>query len=118
MAAASLWFPTILASSRDRKDEDESKARTWRFVVLVFKVRKEGARHGGLESGRLEFHNGKLGFYLALHRTPDSRAQKNSIGSTLAICCRMVMKKTDLRLGSKLQEFVKSGCALGFEREF
>ena len=45
---------------------------------------------------------------------PTAGLREIAIGSALAICRRMVTKKTDLRLGRMLQEFVKSGCALGF----
>ena len=39
-----------------------------------------GTGHVRLESGRLEIHTGKFGFYLALHGTPNGRAQKSSHG--------------------------------------
>ena len=41
---------------------------------------RRGTGHVGLESGRHEIHTGKFGFHLALHGTPDGRAQKSSHG--------------------------------------
>jgi len=50
-----------------------------RLAVAKFRVEGETG-HGGLESGRFETHAGEFCLHLALHGTPDGRAQKSSHG--------------------------------------
>ena len=54
-----LGLLMVLAAFGNRNEEDESKARDWRLVALVLKVRAEG------ELGMLDLSPGNLRFILA-----------------------------------------------------
>ncbi len=95
MAAASLGLPAVSAVSGDREEDVESKARGWRFgLALVLKVRAEG------KLGMVDLSPGDLRFILASLASiwlciepPTAGLRRAVMRSTVAICCRTMMKK-------------------------
>ena len=80
VAAASLGLLTELAESGIRRARVDCERPAVRGTSVESTGRR-GTKHVGLESERLESRTGKFGFHLALHGTPDNRAQRTVMGS-------------------------------------
>jgi hypothetical protein len=78
----------ILAESGDWKEESSQKARVWRFVALVLRVRV-GETDVGLE---IYTTVASLASNWLCIEPPSARLRRAVMGLALAIFCRTVMK--------------------------